>query len=156
MSCITQLGILKGDRDYLPVNEHSVIEATGTYKGYEWLVTFQRFGHRCGYVAIPNHHHGDNVDVNCHGGITFSERNHAAKKLLPVHCDDLWIGFDAMHSGDRPCTETAKKYFGEQYNPEQSRAMEECFSDGEHRSLGYMINECYEIISQLIESQTEH
>ena len=52
MSCITQLLEMKGDQPFLKADDSVVIEGGGVYKGYEYLIVFVSYGHRCGYVAL--------------------------------------------------------------------------------------------------------
>jgi hypothetical protein len=76
-----------------------------------WLarVGFENFGWGNGYVIIPPNHklhgrHYDDIDVNVHGNLTFSEL--ADNKLiewLGLDIGDLgsWVvGFDTAHFGD--------------------------------------------------------
>lgn len=55
MSCITEILKVKGDKDFI-VSGEIAIEGGGTYKDYEYIITFTSSGHRCGYVAIPESH----------------------------------------------------------------------------------------------------
>jgi hypothetical protein len=145
---------MKGDKEILPIHSQAVIEGGGSYKGYEYLITFTRHGSRCGYVAIPDGHRGDCADLDCHGGVTFSGTDHNAKDLLPIACNDLWIGFDAAHYMDKHDMVLAKKYFPD-LEPEIVRA----FSDGiigehgRHRTYQYMEDQCHYLIDQLVDSQ---
>jgi len=153
MSCITQLLEMKGEREVLPIHRGAVIEGGGCYKGYEYIITFVGRGHRCGYVAVPDGDWSDDDDIDCHGGITFSSKNHGAKALLPVACNDLWIGFDAAHAWDLPCYETDRKYF--LYDHDRINSLEECMGElsemgARHRTYQYMEAECKSIIDQLI------
>jgi hypothetical protein len=77
--------------------------ARGVHEGYEWEITGNRMGYRCGYVRVPQGHpwHGqdyDSIDADVHGGLTFAEPD--------VHCgkggedDAWWVGFDCAHLGD--------------------------------------------------------
>jgi hypothetical protein len=85
--------------------------AGGVHLGFEWEVTSNRTGYRCGYVRIPPGHpwHGldyddvktlDGCHPDVHGGLTFAEPD--------VHCgkggpdDAWWLGFDCAHAGDAP------------------------------------------------------
>lgn len=153
---------MKGDKDYLPIHDSAVIEGGGSYKGFEYLITFTINGSRCGYVAIPDGVGVNSDDIFCHGGITFEERDHGAKDLLPLPCNDLWLGFDAAHYGDMFNYETTKKYFG--HNPDRLKEIEvreelhkpihelelkDHFSS--HKQYDFMENECKEIIDQIIE-----
>lgn len=161
MSCITQLLEIKGDKDILPIHENAVIEGGGTYKGFEYLITFTSHGTRCGYVAVPDEFRGYYSDVDCHGGITFEGNDHGAKDLLPIPCDDLWIGFDAAHYNDIHDMDTAKKYF-----PNLDQEIADSFNrinrtlDGfmdlspfraSHKTYLFIEDECKSIIEQILE-----
>lgn len=79
--------------------------ANGTHAGYEWEVTSNRLGFRCGYVRVPPGHpwHGkdhDDVDAEVHGGLTFAEADEHCGKGGPD--DAWWLGFDCAHAGDAP------------------------------------------------------
>ncbi len=166
MSCITQLLQIKGEKEYLPIHETVVIEGGGVYKDCEYLIVFTEHGHRCGYVAIP-----DGIDyvvdeIDCHGGVTFEETYHRAKELLPVPCNDMWLGFDAAHWGDMPCRETSRKYFGhsekalkkieiiEEIHKEVDE-MERGDPNFSHKTYDYMEKQCHYIIDQLLERSHE-
>lgn len=128
MSCITEILAIKGDRDILPIRSKknpermrgNVVECGGHYKGYEFLVTFNDMGFRCGYVAVPEDHpaynHAESYpDYNVHGGVTFYDRSHIAEMILGHTCTDKWIGFDCGHAGDYSDLETAKEYFKDNF-----------------------------------------
>lgn len=77
----------------------------GVHEGYEWEVTCNRGGYRCGYVRVPAGHpwHGkdyEEIPAEVHGFLTFAEPD--------AHCgkggedDAWWIGFDCGHSFDAP------------------------------------------------------
>lgn len=82
--------------------------AKGKHAGYEWEVTDNGIGYRCGYVRLPKGHpwHGKDYsdealyDVDVHGGLTFAAPD--------SHCgkggedDAWWLGFDCAHAGDAP------------------------------------------------------
>lgn len=166
MSCITELLKLKGDKPILMIKKDQgvCIEGGGKYKGYEYLITFTDMGTRCGYVAIPPEHKGNEwstigePDISCHGGVTFLDDDHYAKRLLGDHpCKDKWIGFDCAHGGDRFDVETAEKYFGAD-NPmvEFRKTNWELGRWGRHqeeRSYSYVEQNCISIIEQLIEME---
>ncbi len=160
MSCITQLLEMKGEKEYLPVHDHVVIEGGGVYKDYEYLVVFTDSGHRCGYVAIPSgtRYNSDNLYV--HGGITFEDESHAAKDILPIPCNDTWLGFDAAHCDDHPDFDLARKIFGDQHK--RYDILEECphpimrFEGISHKSYKYMEDQCKYLIDQLIEEHDVH
>jgi len=79
--------------------------ARGEHLGYEWEVTSNKMGFRCGYVRIPRGHpwHGmdyDNVGAEVHGGLTYAEADCNCGK---GGADDAWwLGFDCAHCGDAP------------------------------------------------------
>ncbi len=165
MSCITQLMALKGDKEFLPVHDSLVIEGGGVYKDHEYLIVFTSAGHRCGYVALKPEEHlkitakkaPDDTcfypdDVDCHGGVTFYENTHTAKQLLPIPCEDFWLGFDAAHCYDSADPVLAHKYFGDNSEAVRNNKFSESMAglnDVEHRSFEYMESECFNIIDQL-------
>lgn len=66
------------------------------------VVQAHKGGSRCGYVRVPPGHpmHGkdcDDVDVQVHGGLTFSEEEPCAHEDGIGH----WFGFDCAHFGDQ-------------------------------------------------------
>lgn len=82
-----------------------------TYAGLPCLLHRNpRMGNWCGYVAVlPGHAlHGksygdDGVDVDAHGGLTYSEAcsGHICHVPEPGEPDNVWwFGFDCAHSGD--------------------------------------------------------
>ncbi len=155
MSCITQLLQLKGDKEFLPVHDEVVIEGGGVYKDYEYLIVFTGGGHRCGYVALKESIVGE-PDLDCHGGITFYANTHAAKELLPISCEDFWVGFDAAHHNDAKDMELAEKYFPDnEYVQFRKNNHDFYVSDGIHRTFEYMEKECHSIIEQLLVLENE-
>jgi len=79
----------------------------GMWLGYEYEVTSNGRGYRCGYVRIPPGHpwHGKGYDdiepyPEVHGGLTFARPD--------VDCgkggddNDWWLGFDCAHYMDAP------------------------------------------------------
>lgn len=108
-------------------------------------------GHLAGYVKVPERHplfrkkkECWDVDLECHGGITFSEAH-----------EEHWIGFDCAHSADYiPSMELFRK---------QREAAGECnrfpippsyeeFSlfNPIYRNVGYVIESCLDLIDSLI------
>lgn len=92
-----------------------MVERHGTYRDYEWVITFELDGHRCGYVGIPeNHPFFEKPDdffnfISCHGGITFT-----GHEKLGFSSDDWLVGFDCAHFPmDAIDLECIKRYFGD-------------------------------------------
>jgi hypothetical protein len=91
-----KMKLLISDRpwEHEPDNEEWVHDLTG-YKCTIWR--HPTFGHLNGYVAIPKGHrchgkHYDNLDVEVHGGLTYSEQD--------KETDEWVVGFDCSHAGD--------------------------------------------------------
>ena len=121
----------------------------------------QDMGFRCGYVGLKEGNayygkHYDDIPVDCHGGLTYSEG------LLPVLEDswdnkDLWwIGFDTGHFGDGYDLDAAIRLFKEYPETVQSikafRKVKQgspLLDRGTVRTLEYCKNECLRIISQV-------
>jgi hypothetical protein len=178
MGCITEILKLKGNNKiYIALHEDRpwlVVEGGGIYKYYEYLITFTPSGYRCGYVAIPSGHKLDFVKsekriipgtkkeidcyeydaygINCHGGITFCDRNHGLKDLLEIPCYDLWLGFDCAHAGDGKDMSLVKEYYGENEKLVlfYEKHPEFLHSNDIVREFDYVEKECYSIIDQLI------
>ncbi len=181
MSCIPKILELLGDKKYLaiPTNNRVVVETGGHYKGYDFLVTFNSMGFRCGYVAIDHTHPLYNKDleglINVHGDVTFFDKSHIPTKLLKNSCDDKWIGFDCAQAGDLMDLEESKEFF--EHDPEEIKSIEafkkinddrksrmslpfpelllersEMFHD-KKRDKEYVISECRRIIEQLIKHE---
>ena len=87
----------------------------GIHEEFEWEVTSNGAGYRCGYVRIPAGHpwHGKDYDdiepyPDVHGGLTFAEAD--------THCgkggedNAWWLGFDCGHVGDAPDPELPGYY----------------------------------------------
>lgn len=75
-------------------------------KKIDWLGDIDT-GYGNGYVVIPNGHplhgkHYDDIDVNVHGGLTFSESaNNLEWDEIEEEDKDGWVvGFDTAHFGD--------------------------------------------------------
>jgi len=90
------------------INNPENVLNKGEHEGFEWVVTHNGLGSRCGYVRVPPGHpwHGevmeswDESHPDVHGGITFTDPD--------VPCDapgedkHWWLGFDCAHAGDAP------------------------------------------------------
>lgn len=81
--------------------------AKGTYHGYEWEVTSNSMGYRCGYVRVPPGHpwHGKDYESvepypEVHGGLTFAESDTDCGKGGEDNA--WWLGFDCGHYMDAP------------------------------------------------------
>lgn len=84
-----------------------VLLARGEELGFQWEVTSNRMGFRCGYVRVPAGHpwHGrDYEDIDpypdVHGGLTFAEPDADCGK--GGEDSAWWVGFDCAHVGDAP------------------------------------------------------
>lgn len=151
MSCIKQILDIKGDKPFVLVPDIGAIEGGGEYNGYEWLITLNRLGHRCGYVAL----HGDEKlnlehgypDLECHGGITFYEDYKFMKSYFNITCPDVWVGFDAGHHYDGKDFEALRRYgMQKDYLDELEKLL---LFRCEVRTYDYMREECLSIINQL-------
>lgn len=80
--------------------ERAMNDAVGTiiFEEKDYLceiIRHDKNSHWCGYIFINSNHpwyekHYDNIDADCHGGLTYSEYE-----------EDKWkIGFDCAHWGD--------------------------------------------------------
>jgi hypothetical protein len=88
-----------------------VLLAKGEAYGFQWEVTSNRMGYRCGYVRVPPGHpwHGkdysdvgtaDGGYIEVHGGLTFAAPDTDCGKGGADNA--WWVGFDCAHYGDAP------------------------------------------------------
>ncbi len=109
-------------------------------------------GHLCGYVDLPEDHKFfekkyDDIDVDCHGGLTFSEEK-----------EGKWrIGFDCAHSFDYcPSLEFFKKTNKRMLEFKKKFPLPKGYEDFSlfypaYRNVEFCINECCSIVDQLLE-----
>ena len=131
-------------------------EARFEYKGYPCVVLFMEAGHRCGYVGVPKGKKVNEDIIRCHGSITYA-RNELA---LQTDTDRFWIGFDTAHCFDKRDYKKAKEYFGEDVEVMKRILLMEALDDkyglyGEIRTLEFCIEECKQIIEQIIEMESK-
>jgi hypothetical protein len=131
------------------VNHPKNVLNEGKIDEYEWAVTSNGMGFRCGYIRVPAGHpwHGKDeldIDANVHGGLTFSAAD--------MHCgregaaeDGFWFGFDCAHYGDAPDPAIPSD------NPVVARSMERGFP-GTIRTQEYVEQECRNLIEQAKEA----
>jgi len=111
------------------------------------IVRHPRLGQLCGYVGITQGHRYfetpyDDVDVDCHGGLTFSgfcqefDKEHGVCHVPALGEPDhvWWLGFDCAHAYDLlpGLLEAHIPYFEDIY-----------------RDLAYVQNECAQLARQL-------
>lgn len=168
MSCISKILELKGNKEYILSNNKSVaVEDGGIYKCYEYLITFVRGGHRCGYIALSENHplnkynlvneYPDNFIIKVHGGITLHEESRGEEFGLKENsCKDKWIGFDAAHCNDLPDTNLSQEIFGVKiYDDAFINEMKQ-FPTVKVRTKKYMINQCKKLIDQVIKYEMDN
>lgn len=164
MSCIKEILNLKGERDYLVIGKGIAIESGGEYRGYDYIITFAKFGHRCGYIAISADHplySNSIIDLNfdVHGGITFFEKHDLILNELlgKITCADKWLGFDSAYCEDEKDLRLAKKLWKESAILKEIEAQENF--DNKFREMSdrqakiktkeYMENQCKNLIDQI-------
>jgi hypothetical protein len=126
------------------------------------VVKIPHLGHLCGYVGLPESHKYfnkdmDAIDIYCHGGITYSEKEK----------DGLyWIGFDCAHAGDLvPGLVDFKISDLKNDSPEMMKALD-LIEDtmgklkfpeiiGTYKNLDYVKRELKEIVNQLVEEELD-
>jgi hypothetical protein len=129
-------------------------ERHDTYRDYEWVITFEQDGYRCGYVGIPNWHpfyeqsKEELPNISCHGGISITSHGNTG-----FSSDDWLIGFDCAHYLlDAIDSASISRYFGE-------RAIDDIkcsTSIFEYRTKGHVWTadeveeECRSVIDQII------
>ena len=88
----------------LPIDdlEHRTL-AKGEHLGFQWQITHNDLGSRCGYLRLEPGHpwfgaDSDDIDVQVHGGLTFARAGTACATHGPEA--EWWIGFDCGQAGD--------------------------------------------------------
>ena len=110
-----------------------------TRAGLKAVVIAHDMGHRCGYVGVPEGHpmygkHYDDVDVDVHGGLTYSELDYG-----------LWLfGYDCAHWDDAKDPELMSA----EYKKVFMNWME---GRGTIRTLEFCVAECESLAKQLEE-----
>ncbi len=127
-----------------------VLLAKGVHLGFEWEVTSNRMGYRCGYVRIPAGHpwHGKDYDdvepyPDVHGGLTFAQPDTDCGKGGEDNA--WWLGYDAAHYMDAPDPEL----------PGYERSGRVAGMLGEYgtvKTTSYMVAECKRLIEQAAEA----
>lgn len=126
--------------------------AKGEEDGYEWEVTANQVGYRCGYVRVPAGHpwHGLDYDgiepyPEVHGGLTFAEPDTDCGKGGEDNA--WWLGFDCAHTGDAPDPALpGYSYLGKPYLS--------LFSSGTIRTTEYVIGQCRGLARQAAAADT--
>jgi len=127
-----------------------VLLAKGVHEGYEWEVTSNRLGFRCGYVRIPAGHpwHGKGYDdvepyPDVHGGLTFAEHDTDCGKGGEDNA--WWVGFDCAHYMDAPDPEL----------PGYDTHLDVMQKYGTVKSTAYVRAECARLAEQAAEAVTQ-
>ena len=99
-------------------------ELVKDYRDCQIVVTLTDFGHRCGYVRVPDRLFDIFMDkglcaeealeyaFDVHGGITFSTYVQSADSRFPQF--GYWIGFDCAHAEDGKDLDAVAKHFGKE------------------------------------------
>ncbi len=130
------------------LNKDIFLEFYEEYKGYKMFGIFNDMGFRCGYVEIPKEHklykaEYEDLDIECHGGLTFSG-NYMNDKYV--------VGFDCGHYGDGMDYKHSSEVFGVS---DLSSIFNRFDSEDSMRSTEYVKMYCEKIIEQLIELEVE-
>lgn len=117
-----------------------VLLIKGVHLGFEWEVTSNRMGFRCGYVRVPAGHpwHGkayDDIDADVHGGLTFAHPDTDCGKGGEDNA--WWLGFDCGHYMDAPDPELPG------YNPIMNNG-------GTIKTTPYVVGECRSLAEQAL------
>jgi hypothetical protein len=83
---------------------HDPVLSKGSYMGFDWVVTHNGGGYRCGYIKVRRGHPWYGKDYNAidaivHEGLTFSDYK---VKFDGERSDDgYWVGFHCGHVFDK-------------------------------------------------------
>ena len=138
------------------MHKGAIAEKRFEYKGFPCVVVMQAMCFRTGYVGIPKGHalYGkeyDSVDIDCHGGLTYSR-----DYLVDQSDKDVWwIGYDTGHYLDGHDVEAARELFKDY--PETLKMIESLksyhatYADYPGATLAYCEMECRKIVDQILE-----
>lgn len=125
-----------------------------TESGYKAICVARNLGFRCGYVEIPEEEvkhlrvkkpkDYKSYPIQCHGGLTYCGPSYSYwnKDLGFEENNNIWIGFDCFHYGD--------KIDPELINSVDGILLEDVYDVGTIRTLDFVMNECENIGKQLI------
>jgi hypothetical protein len=79
--------------------------AQGEHAGYPWVITYNDWAVRCGYVRVPPGHpwhgrHYNDINAKVHGSLGFSGPGEDDDQGDPDR--GWWVGFDCGHAHDIP------------------------------------------------------
>lgn len=142
----------------ISTNHPELLITKGAHRGYEWEVTSNRMGYRCGYVRIPPGHpwHGKDYDSvepypDVHGGLTFADADIDCGK--DGEDNAWWLGFDCAHAGDAPDPELpgGKTMMRHGYAPATLEQFADMYDQGYRdvvRSTDYVAAQCRGLAEQ--------
>lgn len=122
------------------------------HKGLPCLMVRNKLGAWCGYVGVTKEHpsfnaHYDKVDVDVHGGLTYSGKPDPIICHTPKPEEDgkvWWLGFDCSHAGDvSPALNAQLRELGSMVN---RSLLNETYKD-----VAYVKREVNNLANQLIE-----
>lgn len=128
------------------MKKFAVVEKQFQYKGHDCICVFTRNGCRCGYVSTILRCYYGEIDVNCHGGLTFGD-------ALPTYYapkEDFYYGFDCGHYRDGLDIKLA--YDLGLIDKDTKRIFEQSFSylsGYPVRDVDYVVEQCKKIADQL-------
>lgn len=131
------------------------VERINEYKGFTYVVIFNKSGHRCGYVGVQEDHpfyklsHQELEHINVHGGINYSDFTRAEDNYPIAKEKTKWFGFDCIHSGDKIDINTALNY--DLITQEEYEIFKDIYKDisyGKIRSEFYVEEQCKFMIDQ--------
>lgn len=97
-----------------------------TINGFNTAIKRIGENHLCGYVEVPDNLTINIHDIECHGGITFNQKN---VDFFPTN--GRYIGFDCAHAGDW------SPYFPTISGTET------------YKDTGFVLNEIWQVVQQL-------
>ncbi len=138
--------------------------------GLDCMIVRNHQGSLCGYVGVGKDHEYynvdyDTIDVDVHGGLTFSDSCQTGSPEVvvrhipqPGRSDDIWwLGFDCAHYGDKS-PYVLKLYLDPD---DESPYVLKLYSDygipdpeAMYRDLDYVIKECESLAAQLSSKTT--
>lgn len=128
--------------------EHHYVEEQRKYRGIEYTILFNKSGWRTAYLnvtgSVLQNVDYNNIDLDVHGGLTYSNDHLPFERKTPVNREFWYIGWDYAHLEDGCDPDKTLEYFGTNYEAKIFNGLGlHCYSLEEVR------NDCIEAINEL-------
>jgi len=130
----------------------------GTHFNYDWYITANDMGFRCGYIRVGKKHPwflkdpSELQDIDVHGGLTWLDKG--PPRRAPKFSYQWWLGFDCAHYNDANDVTLMSEVMKSTWEDIKSLSNSDMFAlfgpgDGRTiRSQDYVRQECFKLCEQ--------